>query len=65
MAWTSVAKPTSSLWTTVTFSGKEFYDDPNVEYDDSDTYYDGVNPLQYTSVPKPTSSLWTKVAKPT
>lgn len=64
MVWTSVPKPSSSLWTTVTFMGKEAYDQSSITYDDSNTYYDGINPNQYTSVPKPVSSLWTKVAKP-
>ncbi len=64
MTWTSVPKPTSSLWTTVAVSGREQYDQQDITYDSPITFYDGVNPMQWSSVPKPISSLWTKVAKP-
>ena len=65
MAWTSVAKPTTSTYTTINPQGKEQYDQADIEYDDADIYYDGVNPNQWTDVVKPVSSVWTKVSKPT
>lgn len=54
-AWTNVAKPTSSIWTSINPVGKEQYDQASLSYDDSGTYYDGVNPSQWTDVAKPTN----------
>lgn len=65
MTWTSVAKPTSSTYTRVNAPGKEEYDQFDVTYDSSTTYYDGANPNQWTDIAKPVSSTWTNVAKPT
>lgn len=64
MSWISIPKPTSSTYTAVNFQGKEQYDQSSLTYDDSSTYYDGVNSNAYTNVAKPTSSTWTIIAKP-
>lgn len=55
MAWTPVTKPTSSIWTYINPVGKEQYDQANLSYDDSGTYYDGINTLLWTDVAKPTN----------
>lgn len=66
MVWTNVAKPTSSVWTEVNAAGKEGYDQVDISYDSSTTFYDGVNPSQWTDVNKPASpASWVSVAKPT
>lgn len=54
MSWTNIPKPTSSTWTTVSFQGKQLYDDPNIEYDDDEVYDDTVNQTAWTDVAKPT-----------
>lgn len=64
-AWTTVAKPTSSVWTTVNPQGKEQYDQASLTYDSASTLYDGVNPAQWSDVSKPVVSSWVSVAKPT
>ena len=56
MTWISVTKPTSSIWTSVNPAGKEQYDQASLSYDDSGTFYDGINPSQWTDVPKPVGS---------
>lgn len=46
---------------------KEYYIDPATSvltYDDSTTYYDGVNPSQWTDVDKPSGPSWTNISKP-
>lgn len=65
MAWTSVPKPTGTPYTSVNPQGKETYDQATLAYDDSSTYYDGVNPNQWSNVNKPTTLTWTNVTKPT
>lgn len=65
MAWTPIAKPTAGVWTDVNPQGKEQYDQVSITYDDSNTFYDGVNPNQWTSVAKPATNAWVTVAKPT
>ena len=64
MAWTPVPKPSAQSYTNVNPMGKEQYDQPDIAYDSSTTYYDGVNPSQWTSVSKPVGPSWTNVAKP-
>lgn len=65
MAWTPIAKPTSSVWTTVNPMGREQYDQSTITYDESSVFYDGVNPNMWTDVSKPSVIGWTNVAKPT
>lgn len=62
--WQNVPKPTASLWTSVNPAGKEQYDQASLTYDDSSTYYDGVNLAQWTAVAKPSVVGWMNVPKP-
>lgn len=55
--WTNVAKPGPSTWTDEHPQGKEQYDESNITYDSADTFYDGINPMQWTDVPKPTGYI--------
>lgn len=54
--YTYVPKPTGAPYTLVNPAGKQMYDEESISYDDSSTYYDGVNPTAYTYVPKPTTT---------
>ena len=63
--YTYVAKPISSIYTNVNAQGREQYDQASLTYDDSGTFYDGVDENAYTSVAKPTTSVYTSIAKPT
>lgn len=66
MSWVSVAKPSTTSYTTVNPMGKEQYDQASLTYDSSTTYYDGLNPSMWTDVNKPVSpASWVSVAKPT
>ncbi len=53
MAWTNVSKPTSSVFSRVTVSGRNIYDDTSVSYDDTDVFYDSFNINAWTNVVKP------------
>lgn len=55
MAWNAVAKPTAQTYTNANPQGKEQYDQTDITYDSSTTYYDGENPSQWTDVAKPTT----------
>lgn len=55
-AWTSIAKPGPNTWTDNHPQGKEQYDESIIAYDSADTFYDGINPMQWTDIPKPTGS---------
>ena len=65
MPYTNVPKPSAQTYTNTNPMGKEQYDEPSLTYDDSSTFYDGVNPSQYTAVSKPASTIYTNVSKPT
>lgn len=65
MSWTNVSKPSVASWNQVNPQGREVYDQADIDYDSSATYYDGLNPNQWTNQSKPTSSTWTKINKPT
>lgn len=65
MSWTNVAKPTGTPYTNVNTQGKEQYDQANMTYDSTTTYYDGVNQGAWTDMAKPVAGGWTNVAKPT
>lgn len=62
--YTNVAKPTSSIYTGVYMTGKQIYDQSDIEYDQSTVAYDSVID-GYTNVGKPTGSVYTAIAKPT
>ena len=64
MPYTSIAKPTGATYTRPNPQGREEYDQSDLTYNDSNTFYDGVNQAAYTSVAKPTGSVYTLVAKP-
>ena len=65
MAWTNIAKPTTSAYTNTNPQGKEQYDQASISYDDVNIFYDGVNTVQWTGVTKPSTNNWVNVAKPT
>jgi len=65
MAYTDVAKPTSTTYTNIGFQGKQVYDQYDVIYDDPNCFYDSVNQSQYTNIAKPTTTTYTDVSKPT
>ena len=52
--YTDIAKPSGTSYTNTNAVGREQYDDPNVMFDDSIVFYDGINTSQYTNVAKPT-----------
>lgn len=62
--WTKIAKPVSSVWTAVNPRGKEQYDQASLTYNDANTYYDGIVPLQWTGIAKPSTNAWVNVSKP-
>jgi len=64
MAWTPVVKPVGPTYTNVNPIGKEQYDQFDITYDSSTTFYDGVDPSQWTDVNKPSTPTWNNVAKP-
>ena len=64
-AYTYIAKPTRTPYTNTNGEGREQYDQGSLTYDDSMTFYDGINPNAYTNIAKPTSSVYTKINKPT
>lgn len=57
MTYTKVNKPTGTTYTNVNAVGKQQYDQSDVYYDDTTTFYDGINYSAYTSVSKPTTSI--------
>lgn len=65
MAYVNVAKPTGTNYTNVNIVGRQTFDESSLTYDDSTTFYDGVNQSQYTKVNKPTGTNYTNIAKPT
>ena len=62
--YTNVNKPVLPDYSNVNSSGKEQYDQVSLSYDDSSTYYDGVNPNMYSNVSKPVLPTYTNIAKP-
>lgn len=50
MPWTNVSKPGAQTYTNLNPMGKEQYDQPDLTYDSSSTFYDGVNPDMWTGV---------------
>ena len=66
MTWTPITKPTNTTYVDVNSAqGREKYDDANVLFDDSGTFYDGIDINQWTELAKPASTTYTNVAKPT
>lgn len=64
MSYTNISKPTSSVYTRLNIGDKTEYDQPDIEYDDSNIFYDGVNQNAYTDISKPTGSVYTMISKP-
>ena len=62
--YTNITKPSGTSYTNTNAVGKEQYDQATLTYDDSGTYYDGINMSQYTSVSKPTGTAYTNLTKP-
>ena len=57
MTYTKVSKPTGTGYTRVNIGGKSEYDQSDLTYDDSNTFYDGVDQAAYTLIAKPTGGL--------
>lgn len=64
MPYTNIAKPTGANYTN-TNAAKPSFDEPSLSYDDSATYYDGINQAAYTNLNKPTGTGYTNISKPT
>lgn len=62
--YTNITKPAGITYTNQNSIGKQQYDQATIAYDDSGTFYDGVNQGLYTSVSKPSSTSYTKITKP-
>lgn len=54
-AYTYISKPTGANYTNLNAPGKEQYDQASLVYDDSSTFYDGVNAFAYTTILKPST----------
>lgn len=63
--YTNITKPSGTAYTNQNAVGKEQYDQATLTYDDSATYYDGVDQTLYTNVTKPTGTSYTNLLKPT
>lgn len=63
--YTKIQKSSAGNYMNLNPQGKEQYDQSNIIYDDTGTFYDGVNTTQYTKVSKATAQGYTKIAKPT
>lgn len=61
-AYTYIAKPSAGNYTNINVQGREQYDQPNLTFDDSNTFYDGVNQNAYTNVAKPTGEGSTTIS---
>lgn len=65
MVYINIQKPLTASYSSVNPSGKEQYDQADITYDSSTTFYDGSNPNMYTMVNKPSSTAYTNINKPT
>ena len=63
--YTNIAKPIDASYTRISFEGNYIWDDPNISYDDSNVYWDGINTLAYINISRPVGSVYTSVVKPT
>lgn len=54
MPYTNVAKPSASSYTAVN-TAKPSFDEPGLSYDDTATFYDGVNQTAYNNESKPST----------
>lgn len=62
--YTNIAKPTGTSYSNQNTAGKQQYDQPDITYDESTVFYDGLNESLYTNVTKPSSTSYTNIAKP-
>ncbi len=63
--YTKINKAAGTGYTNVNAQGKEQYDQALLTYDDSSTFYDGINQSLYTSIPKASGTSYTKILKAT
>lgn len=62
--YNNITKPIGTAYTNQNSIGKEQYDQSTLSYDNSGTFYDGVNQGLYISVTKPSGTSYTKISKP-
>ena len=55
--YTKVSKPTGTGYTRVNIGGKTEYDQADLTFDDSNTFYDGIDQAAYTLIAKPTGGF--------
>ncbi len=60
--YTNLTKPSGTSYTNTNTVGKQQYDQSSLTYDDSSTFYDGINQSQYTNLIKPTINVTVIVA---
>ena len=51
--YTNIPKPTGTSYTNINLVGRTLYDESTIAYDDSSTFYDGINQNLYTNISKP------------
>ena len=61
--YTNITKPSGTSYTNINPVGKQQYDEV-IDYDDSNTNYDGTDANLYTNVAKPSATTYTTIAKP-
>jgi hypothetical protein len=58
MSWSKINKPTGATYTRVNILSKEEYDQSDISYDSSVTYYDGGNENEWAKLSKPSDDTW-------
>lgn len=62
--YVNIGKPSVMTYVYQNTQGKEQYDQPSLQYDDANTFYDGTNQGLYTNVSKPSVTSYVNIAKP-
>ena len=61
--YTNISKPSGTSYTNQNTVGKEQYDQ-DLAYDDTSTFYDGINQSLYTNISKPSATTYQNINKP-